>query len=167
MIQRLLIAALILVLVSFLRVESTEASALGLADGTYNISLDFPGTTLDATGTISIGPTSVIGFHVDSNPTLGTFDCTGCSIGVDSISGDHVVQNNSFNFIIADATTPHHSLNFLSVVGTAGSVVMVPLDGGDASEGTWRPVPEPSPWVLLFVGTLVIGWRARMRCWAN
>ena len=103
-----IITTLIVLVLSISRVERTEATPWNLADGNYSMTIDFVGTTYDATGTITIQSSLVTSFHVDSNSTLGFYDCSyGCTptwpYEPPSSSLDIVVLNNgSTEFRIMD-----------------------------------------------------------------
>ena len=60
-----IITTLIVLVLSISRVERTEATPWNLADGNYSMTIDFVGTTYDATGTITIQSSLVTSFHVD------------------------------------------------------------------------------------------------------
>ena len=164
--QRFILAALILVLSSIVRVETTEATFLGLAEGTYIITLDFTVDTYDATGTMTIGPNSITAFHVNSNAALGFFDCDGCT--VPDLTPDRVNRNGPTDdfFLIHDLAGPGsvtgNELDINVHFGTP-NVSAFNDDTGFGAQGTFsvRPVPEPSSLFLFVLG--VLGLRARMR----
>ena len=99
--QRLLIAAFILgATLLFLRVPTVGADALGLADGTYNITLDFIDDSLAGAGTITVGPGFLTEVHVTVNSAVSSasFDCIGCAVL--SPTGDSVLSNDIVSFSI-------------------------------------------------------------------
>ena len=82
--QRLLIAAFILgATLLCLRVPTVGATALGLADGNYTVTLDFSNNVFDTTATMTIGATGVTAFHANI-PTAAVFDCNPCTPLVDT-----------------------------------------------------------------------------------
>src|SRR5215470_4551402 len=82
---------LFLIALSFVAVEKSNATALGLTDGNYDITITVPSVAI-GTGQISIGPTSVTSFHVLFNNGVGAFDCgPTCTEG--TLSPDLVAAN--------------------------------------------------------------------------
>ena len=145
--------ALCLIAMSIISVETSQASALGLADGTYNITLDFDNNTFDASGTITVGPTPafVTSFHV------GDFDCTGCTLF--SSTPDFVSSNNGLEFQITSGS-------FILNLATGGDAVVSVCQGGGfcspqvIATGDWSQVPEPMSSSLLLFGLSALGlWR--------
>ena len=59
--HRYFVAGMVLFLLTMVRVETTEATALGLANGGYTVTIDFQqgGPNFDATGTMTIGDTGI------------------------------------------------------------------------------------------------------------
>ena len=154
-----LIAAVILgVTLLCMRVPSVRADALGLDEGTYNLTVVFPGGS--GTGTMTIGLDSVTDFHLDST-TLGHFDCdNGCI--QDSQSPDRVASNLSFLFQIFDNA-------FDGPVAPTNTALAL-LTGGDAfiivgDLGTWSVtrVPEPASLSLLGFGAVALYLRRRRK----
>jgi len=146
------VAAFVVLSLLGIGVKNSDGSALGLADGTYNINIDFFLDSFDVSGTITIGPSPslVTSFHA------GVLDCTGCDIG--SSTPDSVEENNGVDFRILD--TDSLLLVTLSSDGSAFATFKCPIEiTCNFSGGEWnaRTVPEPMSSLLLLSGIGVLG----------
>ena len=144
-----------------LRVQAVEADSVGLPQGTYNLFLDFPGDTLDTTGTITIGATSVTAFHV-SDPQLGQYDCSPCVSF--TASPDFVIINDPQAFLINDSPLLPTVRTLVLSTLTGNLVQHDPSaeSGGEVS-GTWNVVPEPVTSYLFLFGLGALGLWRRLR----
>jgi PEP-CTERM motif-containing protein len=169
----LLVAGMVLFLLTMVRVETTEATALGLANGSYTVTIDFQqgGPNFDATGTMTIGDTGITEFHVSlPNSVPDSFDCDVGACAVGSSTPDTVETNGAATseFDINDA-----GLDLTLQLLTDGTAHFLD-DGDNTNNGTWTAVavptgsvPEPLSLTLLLAGISVLGLRARMRCRGN
>jgi hypothetical protein len=158
--MKYILPGMILFLLTIIGVERTEATPLGLPARDYSVELNMAGTTFDATGTMTIGPTTVTSFHVDSNATLGLFDCDPCTLSLDT--PDHVGFNDDINgFAITDATTG----NFLHLNPDGSGIffTIVPIQASGNISWLAATVPEPTSSILLLLGISALALRARMR----
>ncbi len=158
--RKYFVLALFLAALTIFHSESAEATALGLADGVYNISLDFPtNPILNGSGTLTIGPPAVSAFHIMLNGV--NFDCQGCDLGFDSTSGDLLLSNTPQIFAIRDSHVKITDLVF-DPSGVRLSIIDGPIDFG-----TWTvihsQVPEPQGVLLLTLGISVLGLRLHIR----
>ncbi len=136
--------------------EKAHADALGLPDGTYDITLDFFLDSFDASGTMIIGPAPSFVTSFDA----GVLDCTNCELG--SSTPDTVEENNGLDFRILDPGSL--VLVTLSSGGSAFATFKCPVDitcSFSAGEWSARAVPEPTSSALLLLGVGVLALRAR------
>jgi hypothetical protein len=135
--------------------KNSGASALGLADGTYNIEIDFSAVFSDLNGTITIGPAPSFVTSFD----VGDLECTNCTVG--SSGPDLVEVNDGSTFKIIDSNTAF--LVILSSGGSAFGTFNCPPDiSCNFSAGVWtaQSVPEPLSATLLLLGIGALGlWR--------
>ena len=150
--QRLVIAAAVIV-ISFLGIsKNSSASALGLADGTYTIEIDFFGVFSDLNGTITIGPAPSFVTSFD----VGDLECTVCTVG--SSVPDLVEVNDGSTFKIIDSSSAF--LVTLSSGGSAFGTFNCPAGiSCNYSAGVWtaQSVPEPLSSTLLLFGLGALG----------
>jgi hypothetical protein len=132
-------------LMLFLRLPIAGATARGLADGTYNIFIDLPGTADDGTATITIGLASVTAFHF-ADP-LAQWDCIPCTFATST--PDFAEFNDTQHFFIDDnGQSPSVGLRFFA----AGALGYYSPTGPTILSGSWSVVPEPSSSLLLGFG---------------
>jgi hypothetical protein len=174
--RRLLIAAFVLgAALLCLRVPTVGASALGLADGTYTLTLDFLNNVFDTTGTITVGATGVTAFHANI-PTDGSFDCDPCTPGVDSPDRVQPAGNGPDTVAFRMLSEPAASCSscWLIVLLSSnhssfpnGLVLQRSDDEPNAPGGTWSAttasVPEPGSLFLLLSGFAGLGFMRLVR----
>jgi hypothetical protein len=171
--HRYLVVGMIFFLLTIVGVERTEATAFGLPDGNYEITVwgGVPSPVDPPSyGTMTIGATDVEEFHLAGNPSLGVFDCSGCSVG--SETPDRVPYNAFNAFEIVDTSSPNNGLGLETsgcpcpwpdghyviffFIGWSGPY---PLSEGEASA---IPVPEPQSLILFLSGIAALVLRVRM-----
>lgn len=169
---RLVIApfAVFLFLPLFFNVPKTYAVGLGLADANYDLTLNFADPIYDATGTMTISGGLVTSFHVDTNASLGYFDCGTALCAPGAGDPDTVFFNPSPSntFLIQDDNGNNPTYRFLSLAPNHG-LNLNTVGGAIITSGTWAaslsstPVPEPSSAILTILGLLALGVFGRLR----
>ena len=138
--------------------KNSGASALGLADGTYDITIDFFAGFNDLSGTITIGPAPSFVTAFD----VGDLECTNCNVGPST--PDSVQVNDGSTFTIVDTDTA--LLVTLSSGGSAFATFNCPPDiTCNFSGGNWsaQAIPEPMSSILLLSGVGALALRVRLR----
>jgi hypothetical protein len=152
---RTVVAGFVLLLLALSGVQNADATALGLADGTYNIALNFSGTTFDATGTITITSNSnpITALHVTTNSSA-KFDCSPCTVF--SSTPDFVSLNSTSGINITDLSGGNLFIGAGSALFTRGFTL---------TSGAWTTtaVAEPAAaWLILTgLGALAVIRRTR------
>ena len=157
-------------MLAMIMVGSAHATALGLADGNYTITLDFLNNVLDTTATMSIGATGVTAFHANI-PTVGAFDCNPCTPGVDS--PDRVFSNGQatttfgmFSGTFASCLPGNANCWSLTLFQFSNLISLSRTDTEPTpavEHWSATPVPEPLSSTLLITGIAVLVLRSRIR----
>jgi PEP-CTERM motif-containing protein len=145
-------SAWILFLLTMIQVQTAAATALGLADGSYNIVIDLPGTTHDAQGTMTIGVGQITAFDVlDVDGSHWVFP-----------GGDTIIANDQNNFSIRDTVFPFATQTTMSL--GVGNIASETFASGEGGSGSWLAtrIPEPASITLFGLGAVGLWiWRRR------
>jgi len=164
--QRLMNISVTALLLTLAGIETAGATALGLADGSYNISFDFNQSPFSGTGSMTIVGPMVSSFHVAFPPGFGSFNCTGCVVSSPPFpsppSPDLVLENDPSAFQIFQNEMRGGFLTLFPIEGQpptttyrTGFIGLPP----PPIPGTWTAtqMPEPPSISLLFFGLSALG----------
>lgn len=149
-----IVAGLILFLLTIIQAQTASATVLGLAAGQYNVTIDLSGTSNDATGTMTIGSTSVTAFDVISNDG-SHWVCSVCGVGL--ATPDLVLANTTAGFSIQDTSSSPTTSDWMEIQQGPPWLADEIIYQDGSVRGLWSvtpsaAVPEPSTLFLLGVG---------------